>query len=109
MLLCDYLIQSTIAKNARSIILVPPSAYGVAAATNHNWTEHIMATTTTTSPFVFLKCHTSPPCHTETLFTRTSYKAIKPQSQTDDVREEQVVVVGAGIADLATALSLHRL
>uniref|UniRef100_A0A0R0HBU7 FAD-binding domain-containing protein n=1 Tax=Glycine max TaxID=3847 RepID=A0A0R0HBU7_SOYBN len=68
-----------------------------------------MATTTTTSPFVFLKCHTSPPCHTETLFTRTSYKAIKPQSQTDDVREEQVVVVGAGIADLATALSLHRL
>ena len=85
------------------------NAYGVAAATNHNWTEHIMATTTTTSPFVFLKCHTSPPCHTETLFTRTSYKAIKPQSQTDDVREEQVVVVGAGIADLATALSLHRL
>ncbi|CAJ1928683.1 unnamed protein product [Sphenostylis stenocarpa] len=74
---------------------------------------------TTTSSFVFLKSHTSPFCHTRTLFThidglgcgigtRRSYKVIKAQSQSD-VRQEQVVIVGAGIAGLATALSLHRL
>lgn len=77
----------------------------------------------TTSSFVFLKSHTSPPRVTKTLSTRvhgvahgirtrTSYKPIKALSQSQsqsDVRKEQVVIVGAGIAGLATALSLHRL
>ncbi|KAK7367735.1 hypothetical protein VNO80_09753 [Phaseolus coccineus] len=74
---------------------------------------------TTTSSFVFLKSHTSPFCLTKTLFTnidgfghgigtRRGYRVIKAQSQSD-VPKEQVVIVGAGIAGLATALSLHRL
>jgi len=40
--------------------------------------------------------------------TRRGYRVIKAQSQSD-VPKEQVVIVGAGIAGLATALSLHRL
>ncbi|RDY00350.1 Monooxygenase 3, partial [Mucuna pruriens] len=71
---------------------------------------------TTTSSFVFLKSHTSPSRHTKTridgfghgIGSRTSFKPIKAQSESD-VRKEQVVIVGAGIAGLATALSLHRL
>ncbi|KAJ1391722.1 hypothetical protein SESBI_36382 [Sesbania bispinosa] len=65
---------------------------------------------TTTSSFVFLS---SPPRHSATLFRfrygiggRRGWKPIKAQS---DVRKEHVVIVGAGIAGLATALSLHRL
>lgn len=71
----------------------------------------------TTSSFVFLKSLTSLPFQTK--FKRIdgfghgirpcrSYKTIKAQSESD-VRKEQVVIVGAGIAGLATALSLHRL
>ncbi|KAE9613127.1 hypothetical protein Lal_00027414 [Lupinus albus] len=78
---------------------------------------------TTTSSFVFLKSHIpSPqPFHTTTLFMHNvpcfqsgiqtrRIKGIKAQLDSNiNVRKEHVVIVGAGIAGLATALSLHRL
>ncbi|CAL0311643.1 unnamed protein product [Lupinus luteus] len=78
---------------------------------------------TTTSSFVFLKSliPSPQPSHTAKLFmhnvpcfqygiqTRRT-KGIKAQYGFNiNVRKEHVVIVGAGIAGLATALSLHRL
>ncbi|OIW10853.1 hypothetical protein TanjilG_27799 [Lupinus angustifolius] len=80
---------------------------------------------TTTSSFVFLKSPipSSQPSHTTTLFMHNvpcfhsgiqtrRIKGIKAQYDSNvnvNVRKEHVVIVGAGIAGLATALSLHRL
>ncbi|KAG2375811.1 Monooxygenase 2 [Vigna angularis] len=59
---------------------------------------------TTTSSFVFRNIDGFG----HGIGTRRSYRVIKAQSQSG-VPKEQVVIVGAGIAGLATALSLHRL
>ena len=80
---------------------------------------------TTTSSLVFLKSPiiaASLPSDTTILLMRngrfqpgirTTRRRTKPNNikaqVDDDVRKEDVVVVGAGIAGLATALSLHRL
>ncbi|XP_014521122.1 monooxygenase 2 [Vigna radiata var. radiata] len=59
---------------------------------------------TTTSSFVF----TNIDGFGHGIGTRRSYRVIRAQSQSA-VPKEQVVIVGAGIAGLATAVSLHRL
>ncbi|WVZ11999.1 hypothetical protein V8G54_016529 [Vigna mungo] len=59
---------------------------------------------TTTSSFVFTNING----FRHGIGTQRSYRVIKAQSQSG-VPKEQVVIVGAGIAGLATAVSLHRL